>query len=135
MPSRVPFRKTNRPPILYPAKPTVKVKNLTTGVHLDWDQAANATSFRVWRSASSNGASPTLLVTQPHTDPTNYTDTTSTVDTTFYYYVSALRGTLTNRSRIVAGKKLPIPDETPPATPSGLTATGDTDKIDLAWTA
>jgi len=76
------------PNVLAPAAPTgLSAPAGNAQVSLSWNASAGATSYNVKRSLASGGPFNTILAS---TVAPNYTDTSATNGTTYYYVVSAL---------------------------------------------
>jgi fibronectin type 3 domain-containing protein len=97
-----------------------------TEIDLSWSASATATSYRIERSASSTtGWSTLTTVTAP---TTSYADDSVSAGSTWYYRVFAIDSGGSSAASPVASAF------TPPATPSGLTATpASSTEIDLTW--
>ena len=99
-------------------------------VALTWNPSANATYYYVGRSTTS-GANY-LLISGMITNP-NYTDTSVSNGTTYYYIVYA--GNIPNGNYSFASSQVsatPMLSGTP-AVPSGLIALGQSSSIALSW--
>jgi glucuronoarabinoxylan endo-1,4-beta-xylanase len=96
-------------------------------VSLTWSASSGATSYNVKRSTTSGG--PYTTIGSPTT--ANYTDSSVTNGTTYYYVVSAVNsaGESGNSAEV---KATPI---APPAAPTGLTATAGNAQVALSWNA
>lgn len=100
-------------------------------VDLDWNDNTepDLASYNVKRSTSSGG---------PYTQIdsvtiSNYTDTTVTAGTTYYYVVTAVDAGSHESGN--SNEASATPYDNPPAAPTGLTANAPTcNQIDLAWT-
>lgn len=97
----------------------------TSQVSLTWSSVTGATSYNVYRSTISGN----YVAVTPFTSATNgYTDSTVTNGTTYYYVVTAVKGSSeSNQSSEVSSKPL--------VAPAGLSATAATTSITLNWTA
>ncbi len=97
-------------------------------VALTWTASAGATSYNVKRATVSGG--PYAVVASPAS--TSYTNTGLTNGTTYYYVVSAVNGggESPNSAQVSA-----TPQASPPAAPTGLTATPGNAQVALTWTA
>jgi fibronectin type 3 domain-containing protein len=99
---------------------------------LSWTAGANdATSYSVYRGTSSGHESSTPIATGLTT--ISYTDTTVTNRAFYYYRVAAVNssGTSTRSGEVLV---IPASVTSPPATPTGLTATtSGPSQVSLAW--
>ncbi len=114
-----------------PAAPT----NLTATagnaqVNLMWTASAGANGYNVYRSTTSGGSYSTVA---SGVTTTSYLNTGLTNGVTYYYVVTAANagGESTNSNEASATPTAP----TPPAAPTGLTATAGKKKVTLNWTA
>ncbi|MGB7233448.1 MAG: glycoside hydrolase family 44 protein, partial [Candidatus Acidiferrum sp.] len=117
--------------VVVPPIPTSLVATAgNTQVSLTWNSSTGATSYHVKRSTTTSG--PYTQVAAPTT--TGYTDSSLTNGTTYYYVVSALdsAGESANSNQASATPAAPL---APPATPTGLQATGGNAEVSLTWTA
>jgi fibronectin type 3 domain-containing protein len=111
-----------------PATPTGLVATPGNAqVSLTWTAVTGATSYNVKRSTTSGG--PYTTVSSPTTN--SYTNTGLTNGTTYFYVVSAVNGggESANSTQVSA---MPV---SPPATPTGFTATPGNTQVSLGWTA
>jgi fibronectin type 3 domain-containing protein len=119
---------TPEPPV--PAAPT----NLTAipdnaVVALAWTASTYATGYNVKRSTTSGGPYTQLAATASP----NYTDSTVTNGTKYYYVVSALNAAGESPNSAQASATPAIP--TVPAAPANLAATAGNAQASLAWSA
>ena len=115
-----------------PAAPTGLTATPGDGqVDLDWDDSAepDLDSYNVKRSTTS-GEPYTTIATGVAASA--YTDTTAVNDTTYFYVVSAV-DTHANESVNSNEASATPSDTTPPAAPTGLTATAGDGQVDLDW--
>jgi fibronectin type 3 domain-containing protein len=102
-------------------------------VRVMWEDVSGATSYDVWRSASSDPASPDFVVV---TVPSSvFDDATAEASTTYYYRVMARSATcwLGSWSTVVSGVRS---SSAPPAATGIAASDGDyTDKIVIRWDA
>ncbi|MEK6304174.1 MAG: fibronectin type III domain-containing protein [Acidobacteriota bacterium] len=100
-------------------------------VSLSWNASSGATSYNVKRSTTNGGPYSTIA---PGIGTTSYLNTGLTNGTTYYYVVSASNGAGEgpNSSQVSA---TPIAAPTPPAAPTGLTATPGNAQVSLSWNA
>ncbi|OIQ88781.1 amylopullulanase precursor [mine drainage metagenome] len=118
-----------QPPL--PSAPSGLSASGSTGqVGLSWSSSANATSYNVYRGTSAGGESSTPLATGVTT--TAFVDSTVTNGVTYYYKVAAVNSAGTSA---LSSEASALPHVVPPATPSGLTATGDFGQVSLSWSA
>jgi cellulose 1,4-beta-cellobiosidase len=98
-------------------------------VSLTWTASSGAGSYNVKRATVSGGP---YAVIASGIATTNFADPTATNGTTYFYVVSAvnLGGESANSNEASA---TPMPS--PPAAPSGLTATAGDSQVSLTWTA
>jgi len=98
-------------------------------VSLAWSASAAATSYHVKRSTSSGAETQISAPTS-----TSYTDTGLTNGVKYFYVVSAVNsgGESANSSEVSA---TPVAAVNPPATPTGLQATGGNAQVSLSWNA
>jgi len=96
-------------------------------VSLSWNASTGATSYHVKRSTTSGG--PYTEIGAP--TATNYTDTGVTNGTTYFYVVSAVNsgGESANSAQVSATPN------TPPAAPTGLSASAGNAQVSLSWNA
>jgi glucose/arabinose dehydrogenase/fibronectin type 3 domain-containing protein/regulation of enolase protein 1 (concanavalin A-like superfamily) len=102
-----------------------------TQITLNWTAVSGATSYTVKRSLASGG--PYTNFTQSGITGTSYVNTGLTNGTPYYYVVSASNATGegANSAQATATPQAPPP----PGAPSGLTATGGDNRVQLAWNA
>jgi fibronectin type 3 domain-containing protein len=98
-------------------------------VSLSWTASATASSYHVKRSTSSGVETQISAPTS-----TSYTDTGLTNGTKYFYVVSAVNsgGESANSAEASATPVAPV---NPPATPTGLQATGGNAQVSLSWNA
>lgn len=98
-------------------------------VNLSWTASSSATGYYVKRSTTSGTEAQIASVTA-----TTYADTSVTNGTTYYYVVSAYNsyGASANSNEVGA---TPAASGTPPAAPTGVTATSANAQVSLSWTA
>ena len=98
-------------------------------VALSWTASSGATSYNIYRSATSGGEGTTAYATSA---TASYTDTSVTNGTTYYYTVAAVNagGTSAQSTQVNATPQVPAP-----LTPTGLTATPGNAQVALSWTA
>ena len=96
-------------------------------VALSWTASSGATSYHVKRSTTSGSE---MQIAAPAS--ANFTDTGLTNGTKYYYLVSAVNsaGESLNSAELSATPTAPI---TPPAVPTGLTATAGNAQVNLTW--
>jgi len=99
-------------------------------VNLSWSASFGASAYYVKRSTTSGG--PYTQIAAPAV--ANFTDTTVTNGTTYFYVVSALNaaGESANSAQANATPTVPA---APPAAPTGLQASGGNAQVSLTWTA
>ncbi len=116
------------------ATPMIALPNVPAGlaavgtngaVRLSWSVAVGAASYNVKRSTTSG-----TEVTITNVATTSYYDTDVVNGTPYFYKVSSTNSTgqSANSSEVTATPN------TPPAAPTGLTATAGTNQVALAWT-
>jgi fibronectin type 3 domain-containing protein len=118
-------------PAQAPAAPTgLFATPANAQVSLAWTASAGATSYNVKRSTTTGG--PYIKISSP--TATNFTDTNLANGTTYFYVVSAVNaaGESANSAQASA---TPVAPTQPPATPTGLIATGGNAQVSLSWTA
>ncbi|MGO8669826.1 MAG: fibronectin type III domain-containing protein [Capsulimonadaceae bacterium] len=99
-------------------------------VALAWTAGSGATSYNIYRGTASGAESATAIATG--ITATGYTDTTVTNGTAYYYEAASVNGSgISGMSNQASG----TPQVGAPAAPTGLTATGGTTQMALAWTA
>ncbi|MGA8408084.1 MAG: glycoside hydrolase family 44 protein [Candidatus Acidiferrales bacterium] len=98
-------------------------------IALTWTASACATSYHVKRSTTSGAETQISAPTS-----NSYTDTGLTNGTKYFYVVSAVNsgGESANSPEASATPAAPV---TPPATPTGLQATGGNAQVSLTWNA
>ncbi|MGB9472148.1 MAG: fibronectin type III domain-containing protein, partial [Candidatus Acidiferrum sp.] len=118
-----------------PADPPAAPANLqaTAGnaqVSLTWSATTGATSYNVKRSTTSGG--PYTKISSP--TAANYTDTSLTNGTKYFYVVSAVNsaGESANSAEVNATPTAPA---NPPPTPTNLQATAGNAQVSLTWSA
>ena len=96
-------------------------------VSLTWTASVGATSYQVKRSTSSGAEAQISLPTS-----SSYTDTGLTNGTKYYYVVLAENsgGDSADSAQVSA---TPTAPSTPPASPTGLNATGGNAQVSLSW--
>jgi fibronectin type 3 domain-containing protein len=118
-------------PATPPAAPTgLQAAGGNAQVSLTWTASTGATSYHVKRSTTSGSgyaqiAAPTAA---------NFTDSTVTNGTTYFYVVSALNA-IGESANSAQANATPVAPATPPAAPTGLQATGGNAQVSLTWTA
>ena len=116
---------------LPPAAPTGVTPAVVSGpaIQVTWTAASGATSYKIFRGASSGGEGGTPIATQ---SASPYTDNTGSAGGTYYYYVEACNtgGCSGNSSEVSATLPPPAPTDLL-ATASGTPGGG----ISLTWTA
>ena len=118
-------------PAQAPAAPTGLMATAANAqVSLAWTARAGATSYNVKRSTSTGG--PYTKISSP--TATNFTDTNLANGTTYFYVVSAVNATGESANSAQASAT-PVAPTQPPATPTGLIATGGNAQVSLSWTA
>ncbi len=114
-----------------PAPPTGLTATAGVGqVSLAWTASVGATSYSVYRGASTGGESANPLAAG--IGGTLYMDTSVTAGTKYFYKVAALNasGTSALSSEVSATPRI-----SPPAAPVGLTAAKGNRAVALTWTA
>jgi len=96
---------------------------------LTWTASAGATSYAILRNGTGD---PPWNVTINTTTLTTFTDDDVTNGTTYYYVVRASNGRCSSANSTVVSAK---PVCTPPAVPTGVTATPGDKQVALSWTA
>jgi fibronectin type 3 domain-containing protein len=98
-------------------------------VSLSWTASATATSYHVKRSTSSGAETQISAPTSA-----SYTDGGLANGVKYFYVVSAVNsgGESANSSEVSA---TPVAPTSPPATPTGLQATGGNAQVSLSWNA
>jgi hypothetical protein len=98
-------------------------------VNLSWTASSGATGYNVKRSTTSGTEAQIASTTA-----TTYADISVTNGTTYYYVVSAYNyyGASANSNEVSAR---PAASGTPPAAPTGVTATSGNAQVSLSWTA
>jgi len=98
-------------------------------VSLSWTASATATSYHVKRSTASGAETQISAPTA-----NSYTDSGLSNGTKYFYAVSAVNsgGESANSSEVSATPVAPV---NPPATPTGLQATGSNAQVSLSWNA
>jgi WD40 repeat protein len=117
-----------------PAAPTgLTATGSTAGIALAWNANTepDLAGYNVYRAASSAG--PFTKLNASLLTVTGYNDTAAPTGVTSYYRVTAV-DTSGNESTPATASAL-RPDTTPPAAPTGLTATAAATGIALSWTA
>jgi fibronectin type 3 domain-containing protein len=112
-----------------PATPTIAATPNDGIVTLSWAAVTGAVSYSVARSLTTETGYVTIATV---TTGTTFTDSNVTGGTTYYYVVTASNGTCSSGNSNEAST---APTCTPPATPTGLTATAVNGSIILTWTA
>ncbi len=118
-------------PVAPPSAPTgLQATAGNMQVNLVWAASAGATSYHVKRATINGG--PYTQVSSP--TATNFTDTSLTNGTAYYYVVSALNsaGESANSSQVSA---TPVAPAAPPAPPTGLQAIAGNAQVSLSWAA
>ncbi len=124
------------PQATVPSAPTSLVASGASGrVALSWavpasDGGSPITGYNVYRGTSPGGESATPVATNVPSN--NFTDTSATNGTTYYYVVAAVNtvGVSLKSSEASATPNQPA---TAPSAPTGLTATGGTGNVMLTW--
>jgi len=101
-----------------------------TQVMLSWTASSGATSYNVKRSTTNGSGYQT--VSSPATN--SFTNTGLTNGTIYYYVVTAVNSSGESSASSQASAT-PAAAPQPPATPTGLTATGGNAQVSLTWTA
>ncbi len=125
-PATLTFKTLQSPP---PPRPDGLSNTLTIGsVPLTWNASPGATSYKVYRAATSGGP---YTVIAPSVAATSYTDTTAVPGTSYYYVITAVGpGGESGYSGEVTG----TPAVTP-AVPTGLSVTQGYIYPELSWNA
>ena len=113
-----------------PAVPTgLAATPANAQVNLTWNASSGATGYYVKRSTTSSAEAQIAAVST-----TSYSDNNVTNGTKYYYVVSAYNsyGQSANSAEVNA---TPMAPATPPAAPTGLTATAGNAQVTLAWSA
>jgi len=113
-----------------PAVPTgLAATTANAQVNLTWNASSGATGYYVKRSTTSGAEAQIAAVST-----TSYSDNNVTNGTKYYYVVSAYNsyGQSANSAEVNA---TPMAPATPPAAPTGLTATAGNAQVTLAWSA
>lgn len=102
-------------------------------VTISWSAASGADSYSVWRAATDDSGSATMLASG--LTGTSYDDTTATPSTAYYYFVKATNAYGTSGFSTSDSGYLTAPP--PPAEPDGVTATDGTayGKVTVTWDA
>jgi fibronectin type 3 domain-containing protein len=118
-------------PTIPPAPTGLSATPGNAQVSLSWNASSGATSYNVKRSTTNGGPYSTIATGLA---TTSYTNTGLTNGTTYYYVVSASNtaGESPNSNQASA---TPTTGPSPPAAPTGLTATAGNAQVSLAWTA
>lgn len=114
-----------------PATPTgVSATGNTGSVSLSWGAVTGATSYSIYRSTAAGGEGTTAFAS--NVTGTSYTDSAVTSGTTYYYKVAAVNasGTSAQSTEVHAASST---GGTAPATPTGVSATGNTSSVSLSW--
>ncbi|MEN6451751.1 MAG: fibronectin type III domain-containing protein, partial [Thermoguttaceae bacterium] len=126
-------------PIATPAVPAapsnLKATASPAAIVLSWtDNATNATSYSVERSAGTSGVW-TVIANNLAATATGYTDSGVTAGTTYSYRVQAFAGSTASAYCSAVSATAPI-SSTPPAAPTNLTATAVAlqTAVKLTWT-
>ncbi|MGC9455659.1 MAG: fibronectin type III domain-containing protein, partial [Phycisphaerae bacterium] len=120
-----------------PAAPTNLSASVVSGsqIDLDWDDntEGDLDGYNVYRDTSSGVPVDAGYQIATGVASSSYSDTTVDDQTTYYYVVTAV-DTASNESAASNEASATTPDETPPAAPTNLTATGvSQSQIDLDW--
>ncbi|MGA2430043.1 MAG: glycoside hydrolase family 44 protein [Candidatus Acidiferrum sp.] len=99
-------------------------------VGLAWTASANATSYNVKRGTTTGG--PYTTISSP--TAANFTDTSLTNGTTYFYVVSAVNSAGQSANSSEASAKPTAPSQAP-AAPTGLLATAANAQVSLTWSA
>lgn len=99
-------------------------------VYLTWSPITNAFGYNVKRSTASGG--PYTIVATA-TAAVSFYDTSASANTTYYYVVSAIDGGGESTNSAEANVIMPAPS--PPAAPTGLSATATPSQVLLNWSA
>src|SRR5713226_3385140 len=113
-----------------PAVPTgLAATPANAQVNLTWNASSGATGYYVKRSTTSGAEAQIAAVST-----TSYSDNNVTNGTKYYYVVSAYNsyGQSANSAEVNA---TPTASTTPPAAPTGLTASAGNAQVTLAWSA
>jgi hypothetical protein len=118
------------PPAPPPAPTGLAAAPGNAQVSLSWGASSGATGYNIKRGTTSGGPYTTIAT---GVTATSYTDITVANGTTYYYVVTALNanGESGNSNQASATPNAP----TPPAAPTGLTATPGKRKVTLSWSA
>jgi fibronectin type 3 domain-containing protein len=118
-------------PATPPAAPTgLQAAGGNAQVSLTWTASTGATSYHVKRSTTSGSGYTQIAAPMA----ANFTDTTVTNGTTYFYVVSALNA-VGESANSAQANATPAAPATPPAAPTGLQATGGNAQVSLTWTA
>ncbi|GIP21044.1 hypothetical protein [Paenibacillus sp. J22TS3] len=101
-------------------------------VYLSWDPFPNATGYNVKRATTQNGP---YVVIKSNVIETNFTDTTVTNGTTYYYVINPIvAGAERPKSNVASATPTGTTNPQPTPAPSNLTATAGDTKASLNWT-
>jgi Malectin domain/Carbohydrate binding module (family 6) len=99
-------------------------------VNLIWNVSTGATSYNVYRGTSSGVESATPIATG--VTGSNYTDSTVTNGTTYYYKVAAVN---TGGTSGLSNEASALPKVVPPNAPTSPSATAGFGNVTLSWSA
>lgn len=115
--------------------PVISSLTATPGIssaNLAWTTNESAISSFFWGTTTdyASGSGAEVIYSQNHT-----TTISGLLPNTLYYYAIEARDAVGNKGTATGSfTTLPIADTTPPANPSGFTATAGTNSISLSWT-
>jgi type II secretory pathway pseudopilin PulG len=114
---------------LAPSNAAATVQSITS-ISVSWtDNSSDETGFIIQRAGNSDFSSG-LTSFSADVDATSYTDSSCSVENTYYYRICAV-GEVDN-SAYTSGVSATIP--TAPTAPTGLTATASSNTVTLSWT-
>lgn len=107
------------------AMPTsLSISGTTSKINLSWAQVAGATSYNVYRSTISGNY---VLVTPFNTTTNGYIDTTVIDGTTYFYVVTAVKGSSESSNQSIEVSSMPV------AAPGSLITSIGASSVTLNW--
>jgi fibronectin type 3 domain-containing protein len=119
-----------------PAAPTgVMATGGTKQATISWTAVSGATSYNIYYATTSGVTPATGTKIAGATSPAVQTGLADS--TTYYYVVTAVNsvGESTPSVQVAATTLTPAPAPTPPAAPTGVTATGGANQVTVSWSA
>jgi len=125
---------TNPPPVVIPAAPAgVTATGGANQVSISWSAVPSATSYNIYYSTTAGVTTANGTKIAGATSP--YVKTGLTASTAYYVIVTAVNSAGESSASAQASATTNPPPVVIPAAPAGVTATGGTQQVSIAWSA